>query len=356
MQVDFTFTPKTSTVFVLVDRSGSEFDSATTGTFFNLRAAVLQVLQQLKDANAMIRLGFGAFVGDHASGQCKPVFDSVPIDDIANTTSYNALVAKYNASGPLLPYGSKADTPASAVIPMVKAALQADTGNGDKFMLFVTDSESDFCDDGGAECPADAITYEVQDMKAAGIGTLVVGLPTPTGGISPTVLQNLANAGAGQGVVVPPTVSSAMQLYYNCTGAGAGQWMSMYTQAGRTGTVPIATYSATAGTAQVYSPGGTSQQALADQISAALADVKSCTFDLTNLQGKMIKVNRSKLDQASVVVGGTVVPLDPTNANGWDVVTDTQLQLFGPACDAWRDPKVTDIQFNFPCGVITGVT
>jgi hypothetical protein len=51
-----------------------------------------------------------------------------------------------------------------------------------------------------------------------------------------------------------------------------------------------------------------------------------------------------------------VVPLDPTNANGWDVVTDTQLQLFGPACDAWRDPKVTDIQFNFPCGVITGVT
>jgi hypothetical protein len=127
----------------------------------------------------------------------------------------------------------------------------------------------------------------------------------------------------------------------------------MYTAAGRTGTTPIATYAATAGTAQVYSPGGTSQQALADQISAALADVKSCTFDLTNLQGKSIKVVRAKLDQASVLVNGTAVPLDTTNTNGWDAVTDTQLQLFGPACDAWRDPKVTDIKFNFPCEAIS---
>src|SRR5438128_1106444 len=48
-QVNYSFDPKIPTVFILVDRSGSEFDSNTTGTYFNLRMAVLQVLQQLKD-------------------------------------------------------------------------------------------------------------------------------------------------------------------------------------------------------------------------------------------------------------------------------------------------------------------
>src|SRR4029077_9264060 len=104
----------------------------------------------------------------------------------------------------------------------------------------------------------------------------------------------------------------------------------------------------------VYAPSSTMQQALVDQISAALADVKSCTFDLSNVNGKSIKVVRTMLNKASVLIDGTVVPLDPNNTNGWDMVSDTQLQLFGPACDAWRDPKATDIQFNFPCEIIIG--
>src|SRR4029077_16208717 len=170
----------------------------------------------------------------------------------------------------LQPPGAKADTPASAVIPMVRTLLQNDTGNGQKYMLLVTDSETDFCDDGSAVCSADAVTHEIQDMYAAGIGTLVVGLPTPTGGIAAQVLKNLANAGAGQGVVTPPGVPTVADVYYQCTGAGKGQWMSMYTAAGRTGMTPLATYSATAGTAAVYAPSSTMQQALVDQISAAL--------------------------------------------------------------------------------------
>jgi hypothetical protein len=344
-QYDVKFVPKTPTVFVLVDRSGSEFDSPTTGTFFNLRGAVLQVLQQLKDANANIRLGFGAFVGDHASGACKPVLDTVPIDLIAN--SYDAISAKYTALGPLQPYGSKSDTPASAVIPMVQAALQSDTGNGQKYMLFVTDSESDFCDDGSAVCPADAVTYELQGMFTAGIGTLVVGLPSPISGISTTVLQNFANAGAGQPVVLPSGVPTPTDVYYQCTGAGNGQWMSLYTAAGRT-MAPLAMYSTTAGTASVYSPGSTSQSALATQIAAALADVKSCTFDL----GGHIKVSLDKLNKASVMVNGSTVPLDAANKNGWDMTSDTVLELFGPACDMWRDPSVNEIKFNFPCDII----
>jgi hypothetical protein len=32
--------------------------------------------------------------------------------------------------------------------------------------------------------------------------------------------------------------------------------------------------------------------------------------------------------------------------------TDTQLELSGTACDAWRKPENTTIDFQFPCETI----
>jgi hypothetical protein len=49
---------------------------------------------------------------------------------------------------------------------------------------------------------------------------------------------------------------------------------------------------------------------------------------------------------------GTTVPLDTTSANGWNMVNETTVQLFGSACDAWRDPAAKTIDFNFPCEII----
>jgi hypothetical protein len=99
-------------------------------------------------------------------------------------------------------------------------------------------------------------------------------------------------------------------------------------------------------------PSATDQTQLANQLAAALSGVKSCTFDLNDINGKTIKVDRTQLNKASIKVMGTTEPLDPNNASGWDMVSDTQLQLFGSACDAWRDPNVTTIDFNFPCEII----
>jgi hypothetical protein len=162
------------------------------------------------------------------------------------------------------------------------------------------------------------------------------------------VLQNFANAGAGQGVIIPPNSGATMlrDVHDQCTGAGNGDWMSMWTAAGRTGTNPLATYGPTAGTAPVYTPTSTSQQALADQISSALADVKSCTFDLSG----HIRVDRTQLSKASVKIGGVAIPLSDTS--GWHMLTDTELELVGDACAGWRQPDVTDIMFNFPCEII----
>ena len=340
--VSYTFAPKIPTVFVVVDRSGSEFQSATTGTYFTLQASVLQVVQQSQD---QVRFGFGDFVGDHASGACAPVFNSVPIA----LNNYAAIQAQYTKDGPLQPFGSKSDTPAAQVLPMVKAALAADSGDGGKYVLFVTDSETDFCDDGNALCPADAVTYRIQDMYAAGIGTLVIGLPTAMTNIATSVLQNFANAGAGQTVALPAGsgVTTPTDVGYQC--AGVPSWMSLFTAAGRTPTTSIASYGSPAGTANVFMPSSASQQALTEQIAAAVNGVKSCIFDLGNVNGMAIKVDRTMLSSAHIKIMGTDIPLDDTN--GWRMNTDTQLQLSGNACDLWRAPATTTIDFQFPCEI-----
>ena len=339
------FTPKIPTVFVLVDRSGSEFTDATTGTYFMLQGAVLQVIKQLQGT---VRFGFGDFVGDHGGSTCKTVFNSVPIA----LNNYDPISKQYMMDGPLLPYGTKAETPAADVLPMVKTLLTADSGDGGKYVLFVTDSQTDFCDDGSPVCPADAVTYRVQDMYAAGIGTLVIGLPTAQSSIASMVLQNLANAGAGQTVALPAGVgaNTSADIASQCTSVAA--WKAIGTAAGTAAGTSLATYGTPAGTAPVFTPTSTSQAALADKIAAAVNGVKSCTFDLGNVGGQAIKVDLNQLASAHVCLStscpdSSEVPQDATN--GWSMSSATELILNGTACDKWRMPSNNDISFDFPC-------
>jgi hypothetical protein len=351
-QSDVKFAALNPTVFILVDRSGSEFDTTPT-TFATLRPAVEQVVAQLE---GQVRFGLGSFVGDHSSGACALNYQAVPI--ALNNSA--AIKTAYDGWGALQPPGAKADTPAVEAIPMVKAALQADTGTGQKYMMLVTDSETDFCDDGNAVCPADAVTYMIQDMFSAtpSIGTLIIGLPTSVSNIATSVLQNFANAGTGQPVAVPSSVTSPLDIYYQCPGqgtaAGSDAWSSLFTAAGRTGMTSLATYSATGGNATVFTPSSVDTGKLVDQISMALAGVRSCTFDLSAAK---IQVDVNKLGEAIVyLIDGTsshdTIPLDTGNANGWDMTSPTELQLFGSWCDKLRAPATTDIKFNFPCDII----
>jgi hypothetical protein len=352
-QKDVMFTPLNPTVFILVDRSGSEFDT-TPATFATLRPAVEQVVAQL---DGQVRFGLGSFVGDHSSGVCALNYQSVPI--ALNNSA--AIKTAYDGWGALQPPGAKADTPAVEAIPMVRAALQADTGTGQKYMMLVSDSETDFCDDGNALCPADAVTYMIQDMFSAtpSIGTLIIGLPTSVSSISTSVLQNFANAGVGQPVAVPSSVATPLDIYYQCPGqgtaAGSDAWSSLFTAAGRTGMTSLATYSATGGTATVFTPSSVDTGKLVDQISMALAGVRSCTFDLSTFKIDLTKLGEAKVDYIDGSGNPVEIPLDTTNANGWDMTSATELQLFGSACTSLRAPTTTDIKFNFPCDIVIDI-
>jgi hypothetical protein len=114
--------------------------------------------------------------------------------------------------------------------------------------------------------------------------------------------------------------------------------------------VTVGDYAATAGPTKAYAPDVTNQAQLMNQLSQALAGVKSCTFDLGDVDGKSIKVDLTQLDKATITVMGTAVPLSDTN--GWRMNSATQLELTGTACATWRKPETTSIKFGFPCQIV----
>ena len=329
------FVPKIPTVFVLVDRSGSMFTAAAGGVapWEPLKMGALQVIQELQ---ADVAFGWGAFTGNVATMQC-PVFDSVA----PALNNYTAISAVYQPMGPL-PNNEKAETPVGEALPKVQTALATSPVDGDKYILFVTDGEPDFCDDGDSNCPIDDVVYHLQSLKAQGISTIIFGLQNT--GVPAGTLQAFANAGAGQPVGTATFADTTQNIFYACQGVAG--WQADATAAGHTGMTLLGTYAATGGMAKYFQPDPSDQDALTTQLRSVLAGVKSCTFDL----GGKITVDTTQLNLASVAIQGQPIPLDPTN--GWSMATSTQLTLAGTACDTWRQPTSTTIDFNFPCEII----
>jgi hypothetical protein len=92
---------------------------------------------------------------------------------------------------------------------------------------------------------------------------------------------------------------------------------------------------------------------LITQLKAAINSIpRSCTFDLSTLDHP-IKVDRTKLNEGGVFLNNTPVLLDPNNMDGWDMISDTQLELFGSACTTYQDPSATvELNLEFPCDII----
>jgi von Willebrand factor type A domain len=337
--VEVNFVPKIPSIFVLVDRSGSMFDSMA---WEPLKAGVLSVVQQLQ---GQVRFGFSAFTGE-ISGMC-PIFSAVN----PALNNYDAIAAAYT---PLM-RPQKGETPVGQALVLVEQSLNSPGNDGDKYILFVTDGEPDFCDDGAASCPVDSTVAHLQALKTRGISTIVFGLKSVGSTISEATLQAFANAGAGLPVKIPfgAEATDTQSLCYGCSGrvGWVDEWKTTpgmkpdCTQTGSAATQALGTYSATDGTAAVYRPDPADQAALAKQIASVVQGLKSCTFDLSE-----VSVNVDRLSEASVAIQGQTVPLSQTD--GWRMNTSTQLELVGSACTTWNLPASTKIDFNFPCDII----
>jgi hypothetical protein len=369
-QASYTFVRKIPTVFMLVDQSGSMFKCRTNGgamdatgrecanhadtSWYPLRDGVLQVVQQLQ---ADVRFGFSAFTGEQSDMTCPVLMPSAPA-----LNNYAAISSNYNA---LLP-PRKGETPTTKALIQVGDLLAADKVNSpaDQFILFVTDGQPDYCDDGNATCPPDSVVGELQDLYTrAAIHTFVFGISSPLTTTSGPSLQAFANAGVGQPVKAPLDSNLTLNAFFDqCNGVPG--WAADFTRLHPGVTAvsgdTIGAYAPVGGTATVYVPDPANQQALVDQLRSVLSGIKNCTFDLTNVNGKAIKVDTTQLDKANVLIEGTVVPLD--DANGWrvncvvpaggTVCAPTQVELTGSACANWRLPANNNIEFQFPCEVI----
>ena len=339
--VEVNFVPKIPSIFVLVDRSDSMFTPDPTtqvASWDPLKGGVLSVIGSLQ---TQIRFGFGAFTGQQG-GMC-PVFDSIA----PTLNNAKAISDVYQPLGRVS--GAKGETPVTEVLPLVQGLLNQPGNDGDKYILFVTDGEPDFCDDGNPECPVDAVVGSVQRLATAGIHTLVFGLKSAQSPISDGTLQAVANAGAGQPVAAPFGTDTPQNVCYACSTVSGwnGEWSALKSAPAcqTAGTQTLGSYAATGGTAMVYHPNTADKKALTDQIASVVSGIKSCTFDL----GGKITANLDLLSEASVTVEGQIVPLSMTN--GWRMNSGTQLELVGPACDNWHKPEVTKIDFNFPCDI-----
>jgi hypothetical protein len=369
MEYAVEFTPKTPTLYVLVDRSGSMFacvgetrsDAPPCATPANsyweqLKSSILSVAQELQ---ADVRLGFAAFNGTNG-GTCPDIRKVSPA-----LNNYSAIATLYN-SLPFRTSSDKWETPTRRSLETIGAELSAITDPGDKYILFVTDGEPDYCGDGNLLCAPDSVVAELQALKAQpapnSITTIVFGLQSKVGDISPTVLQAFANAGAGEPTKPPLRGTTDIYGFFDqCFPGGDSStagWKADFLKAHPecSGTMSntcrgmtIGTYGDTAGPTKPFTPDPSSKTAIVTQLRAALSGVKSCSFDL----GGHVMVNTQRLNEAVIKIDGTVVPLDPNNVNGWNMSTPTQLELHGGACDAWRGTG-TDIHFGFPCDLIVG--
>jgi hypothetical protein len=387
-QKDIMFTPTNPTVYLLVDRSGSMFhclanmtNESTSSTICvntqtnqtdpantewgNLKSAIEQVLPQLE---SQVRFGFTTIWGQNpqGGGMC-PSLQGTLTDDVPPAlnnaatiaATYDGLAFPMNNSST----GVKFETPMSESLGNVTTALMKDTSPGSKYILLITDGQPDYCDDSNSLCAPDSVVWKLQTAAAAGIKTIVMGIQSTLFDLAPGVLQAFANAGAGEPTLAPVKSGGSTFDFYDQCDSVAG-WAADLTAKG---TAPargdtLGTYSSTMGPTVPYTPNASDVTMLTTQLSTALAGVRSCTFDLSSFQ-----IDASKLNEAQIYIvdssgNKTVIQLDPKEQNGWymtDITTNsmgmqtaTQVQLFGPACDALRSQNTVDIKFNFPCDII----
>lgn len=335
------FIPKVPTVMLVVDRSGTMFREPAS-PWNPLRDGALEVVQKM---SADVRFGLLAVTGEAQPNMCPLLDELAPADN-----NYAALAEKYmSLKAPL-----KGESPGMRGLQRAAEILKADTTEGDKYILFVTDGEQDYCNDGDFACPTDSVVYHLQQIAAQGVKTFVFGLPMKSDDAAqqaryPAVLQAFADAGMGVAVapvLPPPGDQGPIQIFYNCQ--GVPDWAAEALAAGTPAMSPLGTYAAASGGAKVFTPDPTNKEALKTEIEKVLSGVKSCTFDL---EGD-ITVDQTLLSLAHVFVQGTEVALDLNGANGWHMPTPSQIELVGDACTNWRMPQNTEVSWDFPCKIL----
>lgn len=321
-QLEIGFEAQTPTALIIVDRSSSQWDQYPNHTWEPMKTGIINVV---RDVQEDIRVGVVTYTGQNG-GACPDLFPAM--DQV--TFDKNNLGAIENALSTIDRPPYKGETPTAATIQAALPVLLADPSPGEKVMLLVTDGDPDFCNDPDRVCAMDAVIGAVQAAYAQGVTTAVFGLRRAE--LSEQHLRDVANAGSGQPVALPPGVNSEEDLRNRCRDNPPGTLTG--------------TYSPVGGNAQYFQANGTDQAALGAALDAVIYGIRSCIFELDGA----VEINRERVGGARITIddGAPLVFGDP---NGWTLRTDTQVELLGGACQQIRNPATSGIKFDFPCDV-----
>lgn len=313
------FKPVIPTVLLVVDRSGSMFDSAYGGSPTRWLALTEALFPSaggvLSDYQGAVRFGLLTYTSDSGAGICPILRDVAPA--LGNLAAIKALYQEESARP-----NFKAETPTGAAVAAATEQLQAIAADGPGHILLVTDGEPDDCVTADPQCGQDLSIAAVQSAYAQGIGTSVVGISAD---VSAQHLQDLANAGQGMPVQAPD-----MQYIYNCVNPGYATLGAQYAAVGEA-----------AGNAPIYQPADAA--GLATAIGTLIRGVTSCDFELDG------EVDLERAELGRVMLDGQRLIHD--DANGWRMQSSRVLQLQGTACDRVQTESEA-LAISFPCDVV----
>jgi hypothetical protein len=322
-QFEVSFERQTPTALIVVDRSSSQWDQYPNHTWEPMKAGILDVVQNVQ---ADIRVGMVTYTGQNG-GACPDLYPP-PAEVTFGLDNYPAVEAAINAVGQP---AYKGETPTAVTIQQALPLLMNDPGPGEKVMLLVTDGDPDFCNDPDRVCSMDAVIGAVQAAYAMGVSTTVFGLRRAE--LSEQHLRDVANAGTGQPVALPPGINTVQDLRNRCVNNPVGSLPG--------------TYSPTSGNAQYFQANGTDQIALGAALDAVIYGIRSCVFDL----GGAVEIDPTRVADARITIDGGN-PLVYDDPNGWHLLTTTQVELLGSSCQQLKNPATTGIEFDFPCDVL----
>ena len=288
--VSINVAPRTPTVVVVIDQSGSMTAGfGGTSRWQAVRDALVEptsgIIVQLQST---IIFGAALYTSNNgnAGGQCPMLQEVAP--SLNNYPAINTLLATNEPQG---------DTPTAEAIDQVVIGFPGiDVEEpSPRIIVLATDGNPDNCADADAHNLGSQQMSEsaVQRAYSAGIQTVVLSVGDQ---VAQTHLQKLANAGAGE---------------------------------------PLDT-----GTEQYYVANDPNELVVA--VSEAITGVRTCTFSLDQA------VDLSQAAQGNVEINGR--PL--TYGVDWTMSNSTTLVLLGAACDEFKSEPDVELTAEFPCGTI----
>lgn len=322
-------------VVLLVDRSGSMWDNKVgQNTFWDiLKPAILTVVQEFESE---VKFSFTAYTAPEQSGPARSATCPTYVDSEPPQLNNGASIqSAYDLASTKI---DRSETPTIyAIEDAVELLLGLGADSGPKYIVLVTDGQPDFCDSQTGDCALLETIGVLQDAYNKGIGTIVVGLVSDSGGDSVTLARNLqlfANAGAG---VEVPNPNPPQNTYDWC-------WSQIYGK-------PTANYPPTWGTptedAQLHLP-EQDTASLTAAIGGVIRGVKSCVYQLDG----QVKINPDSADRGKIYIKKGDAEIEVTFGEGWKLGADsTSVQLLGDSCDELKAIDTTGIRFDFPCDV-----